>query len=112
MFSLGYQEMILVGVVALVVIGPEKIPGVLRRLGEYSAILRRYAEDVKRQMELAEADTLARGEDAGSMSGKASREPREGMDATTVRRASPQDFAKNDVSAVPSSPAEDLPKST
>ena len=60
MFSLGYQEMLVIGVVALVVLGPERIPGVLRKIGEYSAILRRYAEDVKRQMELAEAEVLGK----------------------------------------------------
>lgn len=58
MFTLGYEELLLIGIVALIVVGPEKIPQVFRKIGEYSAILRRYAEEVKRQMELAEADVM------------------------------------------------------
>ena len=33
MFDMGFTEMMLIGIVALVVIGPERLPGVARTAG-------------------------------------------------------------------------------
>lgn len=58
MFDIGFTEMILVAVVALIVLGPERLPRVARQAGEWLGKLRRYVDDVKsdinRQMELEE----------------------------------------------------------
>ena len=35
MFDMGFTEMMLIGIVALVVIGPERLPSVARTVGRY-----------------------------------------------------------------------------
>ena len=56
MFDIGFSELLVIGVVALVVIGPEKLPRVARTLGHLAGRLQRYVTDVKadinREMEL------------------------------------------------------------
>lgn len=58
MFDIGFTEMMLIAVVALVVLGPERLPKVAKQAGEWMGKLRRYVDDVKsdinRQMELDE----------------------------------------------------------
>jgi sec-independent protein translocase protein TatB len=57
-FDLGLEKMALIGVVALVVIGPEKLPRVARTVGMLLGKAQRYVNDVKsevnRSMELDE----------------------------------------------------------
>jgi sec-independent protein translocase protein TatB len=48
MFDIGFSEILLVAVVALVVIGPERLPGVARNVGRYAGRLQRYVNDIKR----------------------------------------------------------------
>lgn len=48
MFDIGFSEILLVAVVALVVIGPERLPGVARNVGRYAGRLQRYVHDIKR----------------------------------------------------------------
>ncbi len=47
MFDLGLTELMVVGVVALVVIGPERLPKVARTAGLLLGRLQRYVSDVK-----------------------------------------------------------------
>ncbi|MGZ5570874.1 MAG: Sec-independent protein translocase protein TatB [Usitatibacter sp.] len=58
MFDIGFSELVVIGVVALVVIGPERLPKVSRTLGVLFGRLQRYVTQVKadinREMELAE----------------------------------------------------------
>jgi sec-independent protein translocase protein TatB len=58
MFDIGFSELMVIGVVALVVIGPERLPKVARTLGHLFGRLQRYVTQVKtdinREMELAE----------------------------------------------------------
>jgi len=62
MFDVGFSEMAIVALVALVVIGPEKLPKVARTLGHLVGRLQRYVSDVKadinREMELDELRKL------------------------------------------------------
>ncbi len=53
MFDLSWGEIALIGVVALVVIGPKELPGVLRGLGQALAKLRRMASDFQYQFNQA-----------------------------------------------------------
>ena len=48
MFDIGFSELLLIAVVALVVIGPERLPGVARNMGRFAGRLQRYAHDIKR----------------------------------------------------------------
>jgi sec-independent protein translocase protein TatB len=51
MFDMGITEMMLIGVVALVVIGPERLPGVARTAGKYIGRLKRFMTSVKADVE-------------------------------------------------------------
>lgn len=58
MFDIGFSELMVIGLVALVVIGPERLPRVARTLGHLAGRLQRYVADVKadinREVELDE----------------------------------------------------------
>jgi sec-independent protein translocase protein TatB len=58
MFDLAFTEMMIIGLVALIVIGPEKLPRVARTMGHLAGRLQRYVADVKadisREVELDE----------------------------------------------------------
>ena len=58
MFDIGFSELLVIGVVALVVIGPEKLPRMARTIGHLAGRLQRYVADVKadinREIELEE----------------------------------------------------------
>ena len=58
MFDIGFTELMVIGLVALVVIGPERLPRVARTLGHLAGRLQRYVADVKsdinREIELGE----------------------------------------------------------
>ena len=47
MFGIGLPEMIIIAVVALVFIGPDKLPGVLRSIGKSLVQLKRATSDVR-----------------------------------------------------------------
>lgn len=51
MFDVGFSEIVLILVVALVVIGPEKLPKVARTLGLLAGRMQRYAASVKADVE-------------------------------------------------------------
>jgi len=58
MFDVGFSEMLVIGIVALVVIGPERLPRVARTLGVLFGRMQRYVAQVKtdinREMEMAD----------------------------------------------------------
>jgi sec-independent protein translocase protein TatB len=64
MFDIGFSEMLVIGIVALVVIGPERLPKVARTLGHLFGRLQRYVTQVKtdinREMEAAELGNVKR----------------------------------------------------
>lgn len=45
--SLGFQEIILLGILALVVVGPKDLPLMLRKLGQWTAKLRAMAQEFR-----------------------------------------------------------------
>ena len=47
MFDIGFSELVLIGLVALIVIGPERLPRVARTAGHLLGRLQRYVSDVK-----------------------------------------------------------------
>ncbi len=62
MFDIGFSELLVIGVVALVVIGPERLPKVARTLGHLLGRAQRYVNDVKadinREVQLDELKKL------------------------------------------------------
>jgi len=51
MFDMGFAEMLVIGIVALLVIGPERLPAVARKAGSYFARIRRFVSNVKSDVE-------------------------------------------------------------
>ncbi len=51
MFDMGFAEMLVIGIVALIVIGPERLPSVARKAGAYFAKIRRFVSNVKSDVE-------------------------------------------------------------
>ena len=49
MFDIGWGELLVIGVVALVAIGPKELPGVLRTVGQWTGKLRRMAAEFQNQ---------------------------------------------------------------
>lgn len=62
MFDIAFSEMMIIAVIALIVIGPERLPRVARTLGHLFGRMQRYVSDVKadisREMELDELKKL------------------------------------------------------
>jgi len=62
MFEIGFSELIVIAIVTLVVIGPERLPKVARTAGHLLGRMQRYVDDVKadinREIQLEELKTL------------------------------------------------------
>ena len=62
MFDIGFSELMVIGIVALLVIGPERLPRVARTLGHLLGRAQRYVNDVKsdinREIQLDELKKL------------------------------------------------------
>ncbi len=53
MFDISWTEFLLIGVVALIFIGPKELPGVLRTLGQWTRRIRSMAADFQNQFQEA-----------------------------------------------------------
>jgi sec-independent protein translocase protein TatB len=51
MFDFSWSEILVIGIVALIVIGPKELPGVLRTLGQWMGKVRRMASDFQNQFQ-------------------------------------------------------------
>jgi len=51
MFDLGWTELLVIGIVALIVIGPKDLPGMFRTLGRFTAKARGMAREFQRAMD-------------------------------------------------------------
>ena len=75
MFDLGMQEILVALVVALIFIGPRKLPEIAKSLGKLMVELRRAGEELKGQVDLdtvmREPDRYPPGEDESSNQGDA-----------------------------------------
>ncbi len=58
MFDIGFSEILVIGIVALVVVGPERLPKVARTLGVLFGRMQRYVSQVKadigREMDMSD----------------------------------------------------------
>ncbi|MDG1118907.1 MAG: Sec-independent protein translocase protein TatB [Flavimaricola sp.] len=53
MFGMGWSEMVLIGIVALIVVGPKDLPGMFRTLGQFTGKARGMAREFSKAMEAA-----------------------------------------------------------
>src|SRR4051795_1068181 len=50
MFGVGWTEMLLIGVVALIVIGPKDLPVVMKQMGKFVGSIRRMGSEFQREL--------------------------------------------------------------
>ena len=53
MFDISWSEFVLIGVIALIVIGPKELPAVLRAVGQWTTKIRRMAAEFQSQFQEA-----------------------------------------------------------
>ena len=51
MFDIGFWELLLIAVMTMIIVGPEKLPGVARTAGQWFGKTRRFIEGVKTEVE-------------------------------------------------------------
>jgi sec-independent protein translocase protein TatB len=56
MFNIGFSEAIIIFLVALIVLGPERLPEIGKFLGKLSLELKKGIEDIKRELEIEEVE--------------------------------------------------------
>jgi len=57
MFDIGWSELLVIGVVAIIVVGPKELPRLMRTFGHYLGKVRHMAADFQRQFEEAVRDS-------------------------------------------------------
>lgn len=120
MFDIGWSELLVLGIVALIVIGPKDLPIVLRTIGRYAGMIRKQANEFRAQFEEvirdSEYETIrkemdALGKDVGSSVREATAglekefdEARRAIDQPNAAASAPDDLAPADAPA-PAEPA-------
>lgn len=104
MFDISFSELFVIGLVALIVIGPQRLPKVARTAGYLFGRLQRYVNDVKadigREMELDELRKLrSQFEDAARSVEKSVHEAGREMRAASDEIERSVDALKNDAQA-------------
>ncbi len=56
MFNIGFSEAVIIFLVALIVLGPEKLPEVGKFLAKLSLELKKGVEEIKKELELEEIE--------------------------------------------------------
>lgn len=69
MFDISWSELLILGVVTLVFVGPKELPILMRTLGKYAGVVRRHANEFKSQFDAAmrEAELEAVREEVNKM---------------------------------------------
>ncbi len=118
MFDIGFWELGLIGVVALLVIGPERLPSVARSVGKWVGTARRFVHSVQADIntEVSKADELKRlleeQSRVESLHEIIEQAPRDETQRGPVPRVKPDYAVKAaDHDATPSSPKEPTPTS-
>ena len=122
MFDIGFSEMLVIGLVALVVIGPEKLPKVARTLGHLAGRLQRYVSDVKadinREIELDELRKMRDSMQQAASSFESTVQTEMNQTETDLNKSVEDAFGEKPVDgqtaapAVESKPAETMPDTT
>ncbi len=50
MLGVGWTEMLVIGIVALIVIGPKELPSMMRRVGQFAGTVRRMGQEFQREL--------------------------------------------------------------
>lgn len=102
MFDIAFTELIIVAIVALIVIGPEKLPKVARTLGSLAGRMQRYVstvkQDIERELQLDDLKKLQQDVQQGSQTLK------DGVENTIHSGMSDMKQVAEDLSNEPSEP--------
>lgn len=109
MFDIGFSEIVLIAVVALLVVGPREFPGMVKQVGGWLGNIRQFANSVKtefdkeihkaeelKQLMAREAEIAATPQHTDPRRFPASPAPVPGQDAAEVKEASPPAATPND----------------
>lgn len=53
MFDIGWSELLVLGVIALIFVGPKELPGLLRTIGRYAGVLKQQASEFRAHFDQA-----------------------------------------------------------
>ena len=53
MFEISWSELLILGIVTLVFVGPKELPVFMRTIGRYASVVRRHANEFKAQFDAA-----------------------------------------------------------
>jgi len=115
MFDIGFSELLVIGIVALIVIGPQKLPRVARTVGHLLGRLQRYVADVKadinREIELEELRKMRDSmQQAASEMHKAASDVQSAVDSELTKTADELNRAVAGAPAESATPAAEPPK--
>lgn len=51
MFDIGFWELVVISIIALLVVGPDKLPGFAREIGKHVGKFRRFISNTRREIE-------------------------------------------------------------
>src|SRR5215510_9231457 len=120
MFDIGWSDLLLIGIVALIAIGPKELPGALRTLGQWMAKVRRMASEFQNQFQEAmrEAELADLNKEVDEMATKAESyahfDPIDDIRKDIEKAASPPPDLDTltDTASLPPAPASTAPAET
>jgi sec-independent protein translocase protein TatB len=104
MFDINWSELVVIGVVALIVIGPKELPAVLRAIGQWTTKIRRMAGEFQSQFQEAMreaemADLKKQVDDLGDTAKGFASDPLDFKEATKWEPKAPEQTPGPDSSA-------------
>lgn len=103
MFDIGWSELLLIGIVALIVVGPKDLPGMFRTLGRFTAKARAMGREFQRAMDDAARDSGVK-ETADELKAMTSKKNL-GLDALDKAASSFEKWDPSKAAAKPKGPA-------
>lgn len=104
MFDIGFLEMVVVAIVALLVLGPERLPGAVRMAGLYIGRIKRSLADVRSQVEREMgADEIRQALHNEKIMADLAKKPGATKPASNVKRASQGENTEQAAPATPES---------
>jgi len=116
MFDISWSEFLVIGVVALILIGPKELPGVLRTLGQWMGKVRRMASEFQGQfneaMREAEMEDLKKHIDSMTEGLDPIEQVRKEVESAVEDKPTTDAAASDAGSAAPTVPAPEAPVAT
>jgi sec-independent protein translocase protein TatB len=112
MFDIGWSELVVIGVVALIAIGPKELPGVLRSVGQWMTKIRSMASEFQGQFQEAmrEAEMADLKKEVDTITGNINTafDPLKNVDSNWSPDSSPSSDVTSTAADAASPPAEDV----